>query len=266
MKKKTLYTYTVIVIFVMGCRLVNDALIPSDVVAITMVAETDVASTSTSMAKATHTPIPTNTQAPSKTPKPTATPDIMATQQYDALLSALETFEKKGYVSSSAGEVIEFESFTEDWAQMDWFQWWTYDLVANEFLFKSHFKWKTAISTPEESGCGIVFGLQENGDFYSVFLTSNRILFFMSRGSSLYEVGKTRGSGRTDFGNPAEAEFILSVKDQKAFVSVDGEFTEYTLSVDQTTEGEIALSLLSGTNRDYGTRCEMTDTFVWIPE
>jgi hypothetical protein len=88
----------------------------------------------------------------------------------------------------------------------------------------------------------------------------------MKRGSGVYQVGKTRGSGRVDFGNPAEADFAVAVKDQSAYVSVNGEVTEYTLSVDQTTRGTFGVTLLSGTNSDYGTRCEMTDVMLWAQE
>ena len=88
----------------------------------------------------------------------------------------------------------------------------------------------------------------------------------MSRGANVYEVGKTRGSGRVNFGNPAEADFALAVKGKSAYVSVDGDVTEYTLSQDQSTSGGFALTLLSGTNSGYGTRCEMTDMFLFRPK
>ena len=85
----------------------------------------------------------------------------------------------------------------------------------------------------------------------------------MGRGSHVYNVGKTRGSGRLDFGNPAEADLTIAVKGQNAYVSIDGDVTEYTLSQDQTTKGAFALSVLSGTNKDYGTNCKMSDMFLW---
>lgn len=69
-----------------------------------------------------------------------------------------------------------------------------------------------------------------------------------------------------NFSNPAEADFALAVKGKSAYVSVDGEVTEYTLSADQGTDGDFALTLLSGTNSGYGTRCEMTDMFLFVPK
>jgi hypothetical protein len=80
-------------------------------------------------------------------------------------------------------------------------------------------------------------------------------------------MGRTRGSGTVKFSNPAEADFKLIVKDNYAYVLVDDVVVgEYTLSQSQPVRGDLALTVLSGTNKDYGTRCEMTDIHVWTPE
>ncbi len=215
----------------------------------------------------THTKIiePSKTPKPTSTPKPSATPDIVATQQYSEFLSLIQHFEDKGYVDSTNGTAYQLAPFEEEWAQIGWFRWWPYEFSGADFVFSGHFDWSTASATPEISGCGIVFGLQENDDYYAVFLDKSRILFLRKTGASLYEVGKTRGSGRANFGNPAEADFAIAVKDKSAFVSVNGEVTEYTLLSTQSTEGTFAATLLSGTNSDYGTRCEITDMMLWYP-
>ena len=81
------------------------------------------------------------------------------------------------------------------------------------------------------------------------------------------EVGKTRGTGRVNFGNPAEADLVLIVKGTYAYVLVDDKVAgEYTLSADSVMEGDVALTILSGTNKDYGTRCEMTNILFWVPQ
>lgn len=215
-------------------------------------------------ATATNTPLPpTATKRPTSTPRPTATPNVAATQQYEAFYSMLQDFAEKGYVATTDGETQTFKPFKEEWAQRNWYQWWPETTVDSDFVFSGHFKWATAGSTSEDSGCGIIFGIQENDDHYAVFLDKSRILFLMARGTYAYNVGKTRGSGRVTYTPPAEADFVVAVKGQTAYVSVDGDVTEYTLSKDQTTRGDFGLTLLSGTNKDYGTRCEITDMILW---
>lgn len=208
-------------------------------------------------------PTPTNTPKPTSTPRPTFTPDVAATQKVDDFQNMLADFVELGYIESAEGKIIELDDFREEWAQLGWYQWWTYDEVPSDFVFKAHFNWSTALETSDQSGCGFIFGIQENGDHYAVFLDKSRILFLMARGSHVYSVGKTKGSGRANFGNPAEADFAVAIKEQSAYVSVNGEVTEYTLSADQTSRGWYGTSILSGTNRDYGTRCEMTDVMFW---
>jgi hypothetical protein len=206
---------------------------------------------------------PTKTLRPTSTPRPTATPNAIATKNAVEFASLLDEYKEKGYISTVDGKISEPVDFKENWAQINWFQWHNYGRVNSEFVFKTHFKWETASDTPEPSGCGIVFGLQENRDYYVVFLDFNSIRFRMKRGENLYRVGKTSGSGVTDFSNPAEADFVLAVSNQMAYVSIDGDLTVYTLSVDQPTNGGFAISILSGTNSKFGTRCESTDMFLW---
>jgi len=208
----------------------------------------------------------TNTPKPTSTPRPSPTPNVAATQKTADFNLLLSDYKEKGYVTTTEGDIYEPDPFKEDWAQLGWYQWWPFDFKAKDFVFSAHFNWSVANDQSDLSGCGVIFGLQENDDHYAVFLDRSRNLFLMGRGVNVYNVGKTRGSGTHSLGNPAEADFILSVKGQSAYVSVDGDVTEYTLSADQTSAGTFAFSILSGTNKDYGTRCEMTNIIFWQPK
>jgi hypothetical protein len=80
-------------------------------------------------------------------------------------------------------------------------------------------------------------------------------------------VGPTRGTGKVKFTTPAEANLTLIVKGAYAYVLVDGELVgEYTLSQSRQLTGDVGLTILSGTNKDYGTKCEMTDIHLWTPD
>ena len=218
---------------------------------------------------ATTTLVPTNTPKPTNTPRPTKTPDLAATQRSEALNAEVQAYYSMGYLTTTDGEFVEYEDFQADWAQLGWYQWWILDEKASDFFMSAHFKWSTAWEYNDVSGCGFVFGLQDNNDHYAVFLDKSRILF-LNTDQSLgggYEVGKTKGTGRVKFGNPAEADFTLIVKEKYAIVLVDHEMVgEYTLSKTKPIEGNLGLTILSGTNRDYGTRCEMTNLRLWRPK
>ncbi len=213
---------------------------------------------------------PTNPPEPTATLEPIATPDVAATQEYEDFYSQVKEYNDKGQVASLNGSYVTIEDFSESWPQIGWYQYWTVEKDISDFVFSSHFTWSTASSTPDVSGCGVVFSLQPNGDHYAVFLDKARVLVLhkdSSRGNKSYEVGKTRGSGRVNYSNPANADFSLAVKGNHAYVYVDKNFIgEYTLSADSIMQGEFDLTLLSGTNKDFGTKCEMTHSKLWIVE
>jgi hypothetical protein len=223
--------------------------------------------TDTPAPTATITLTPTNTPRPSPTPRPTKTPDLAATQKYDAFNAEAQKYFDLGYLSSADGRFTEIDDFEYEWAQLYWYQWFPLDETVSDVYFSAHFAWESAYQNADTSGCGVIFGLQEDKDHYAVFLDRSKVLFLINNGSGVRNMGRTRGSGTVKFSNPAEADFKLIVKDNYAYVLVDDVVVgEYTLSQSQPVRGDLALTVLSGTNKDYGTRCEMTDIHVWTPE
>lgn len=229
-------------------------------------------STSTPKATATITLTPTNTPRPSATPRPTRTPNLAATQRIEDLNAEAKSYFDLGYLTTSDGKFTEYDDYKDEWAQLGWYQWWPLDPVDGDFYVSGHLKWASAYRNADLSGCGFLFAIQENNDHYAVFLDRAKILFLDSNQSSSYSrpVGTTRGTGIVKFDNPfdkpVEADFTIILKGAYTYVLVDGEVVgEYTLSQSRLLKGYVGLSTLSGTNKDYGTRCEMSNLHVWVP-
>jgi hypothetical protein len=193
------------------------------------------------------------------------------TQTYlDKMKEETENYYDLGYLASTDGAYRKYGDFSEEWAQLNWYQWWILDDTARDFYLSAHFKWSSAYRNADVSGCGFVFAIQENGDHYAVFLDRSAIRF-LSADQSPYvrKLGVTRGTDRVNFSNPAdepvETDFTLIVNNEYAYVLVDGEVVgEYTLSQSKALRGNLGLTLLSGTNKDFGTRCEMTNVHAWL--
>jgi hypothetical protein len=65
---------------------------------------------------------------------------------------------------------------------------------------------------------------------------------------------------------PAKADFALIVYDYYSYVIVDGEVVgEYSLPQSDNIEGDLGISILSGTNKGTGTTCEITNMRLWTP-
>jgi hypothetical protein len=226
------------------------------------------ASPSTPTATATPVPAtPTKTVKPTPTPRPTRTPNVTETQNYADIFSDVQKYKEEGIIPSTDGEYSVLDDYTDWIAKRGFLHYRWLDVTAMDFVYKAHVKWSTAGETYDTSGCGIVFAVQPNGDHhdhYGVVLDKSRVYFSSSHGGYYDDLGKTRGTGRLNFGNPAEADLTLVVYDYKAFVYVDGKFVgEYTLSKDQELSGKFGYGIISGTNHDYGTRCEIKNSRIW---
>lgn len=227
------------------------------------------APTDTPVPTATITPTPTNTPRPSPTPRPTKTPNLAATQRFEEYESEVQQYFDLGYLPSTEGRVIELDPFSFEWAQLGYYMRFPLGVDAGNFFLSAHFAWNSAYQNADLSGCGIAFANLDNSEHYAVFLDRTRVVFVDAdnRYSSSRILNVTRGTGRVKFDLPASADFTLIVKDAYAYVLVDGEVVgEYTLSQSRPWRGDIAYTVLSGTNKDYGTRCTMTDIHLWLSD
>ena len=237
------------------------------------VAATEPPATSTPSLTATETLVPTATFTPTATPRPTRTPNLAATQRAEEMNAEAQKYVDLGYLSKPVGRFVDYDDFEEEWAQLGWYQWWILPDSPRDFFMSAHLKWLSAYRNADTSGCGFLFSIETDGSHYAVFLDRTQILFLVSDASSSYsrKVGLTRGTGRVKFDNPAdapvEADLTLIVQDAHAYILVDDEFIgEYTLAQSKILEGNLGLTLLSGTNKDFGTRCEMTNIHAFFPE
>jgi hypothetical protein len=230
--------------------------------------------TETPQPTATQTLTPTVTPTPTKTPRPTRTPNLAATATSEAVNAEVQKYFDLGLLASTDGKFVDYEDYSREWAQLGWYSWVILDDKVSDFFLSARVKWSSAYRNADVSGCGFVFAIQEDGDHYTVFLDRTQILFLNADSASSYSslVGLTRGTGRVRFNNnpadqPIEADFTILVKDAYTYVMVDGEVVgEYTLSQSKILNGNLGLTTLSGTNKDFGTRCEMTNIHAWIVE
>jgi hypothetical protein len=217
---------------------------------------------------ATLTPTPTNTPRPSPTFRSTRTPDLAATAHVEDLNAEIRAYYEKGYLTTLDGLLREFEDYRSEWAQLGWYNWLPLEHSVGDFYLAAHFKWDSAVETANISGCGFIFGRQPNDDHYAVFLDRQQVSFFITDHTLGYSkpISPTRGTGRVKFNYPAEANFTLIAKRAYAYVLVNGDVVgEYALAQSRPSQGDLGLTVLSGTNKDFGTRCEMSNLHLWSP-
>jgi hypothetical protein len=216
----------------------------------------------------------TATTPPTSTPKPTATPNLAATQEAQQDQATLQQYVDSGYISSTQGMFYDLTDNTREMAQKNYldYDFTGFDGQVSDFAAWADLKWSSAapVSYPEFSGCGFGFRMKDNGDAYTAMVTDDSVLvtwcFQALKGCG--RVGKTSGKGTVKLANPGEAHFEFIVNGGKAVALVNGDLVaKYTLFTDRLTDpGFFTYSIISGTNKDYGTRCTVTNGKIWVPD
>jgi hypothetical protein len=230
-------------------------------------------STPTAVSTSTSTSLPTATARPTNTLWLTQTPDIAATKAIEETNARTKDYLSKGYISTTNGQLYKLDDYSKEYAEINYLSGMTstgYDNPVADFIFRADFHWENAIKNPETSGCGLYYRIQSNGDFYSVYLDTDRIVmggYTAALSRYVQRFGVTSGSGRVGFGNPADANFTLILNGYMAYVLVNDEFIgSYTLHTDKMLDpGIMGYFIKSGTNKDFGTRCKITNATLWVP-
>ncbi len=168
-----------------------------------------------------------------------------------------------GYISDTGGRYHALSDFNETWAQIYWYQWWYTKFSPPDFVLRTDVTMDSAAAYADSaSGCAIVF--REDG-------TENHYLAVvdMYGGVSLSRVykGRMANIGWDTYGSinvrTDRLQFMLAVQGDKISAFVDGEHVLTRIDT-VLTSGNLALSLLSGTNKDFGTKCQMKNIELWI--
>lgn len=184
-----------------------------------------------------------------------------AAMMYDMILDLYDD----GYVAQTEGSYYTALDFDESWAQINWYQWWQTGYAPEDFIIRADASWDSASETANwfSSGCGFVFREDGPENHYLAYLgLDGNVYFARSVRNNWSTVGRPSWYGRLDV--PAgSAEIMLVVEGDRFTFFVNGDRVANRVD-GSLDEGNLALTLLSGTNAGYGTRCSMTNIELWI--
>ena len=201
------------------------------------------------------TPSPTSTPIPTSTNTPTATPDIVATQEYEAFLPLIDEYYTAGKISSTDGDYYRLDDYSDSLADLEHYQWATLDTIKTKnFLLKTKLTMSTANKYNANTGCGFVFDL---GYWLSgIFISQDGTASYMGNNTIYFE------DSYLAFPNPAEIEVILVLSEETFMLYIDGR--EALVFHGGEEKGNIGYAVISGSDEDYGSRCEFTNTQLWV--
>ena len=179
----------------------------------------------------------------------------------DAFLEFLSELEEDGLIDGD-GTYTSYGDYEDEWAQIDYYQWLTFE-HADRFVFAANMSWASASDRPNNfsAGCGIVFNSATGNVNHllasvrmdgNVYIDGIRNYQYLSYGKYKYGPASTKGS----------VDFAIVVDNDKATVFLDGQ--RFVRKADLPIMGDgVGIATLSGTNKDYGTRCTYEDIFFY---
>lgn len=189
---------------------------------------------------------------------------IQATQQATDLFQTIQTLHSEGLLDDPGGTYHRIGDFDESWAQIDWYQWWPTGYAPENFVVRAHTIWESGSPTANwfSSGCGFVFREKDADNHYLIYLALDGNVYLKG-----YVSGKFFELGREYYGKvetlQGEADVMLVASGDRIAYFVNGERVFERSNSALNEAGDLAITLVSGTNKTFGTRCMVTEIELW---
>jgi hypothetical protein len=189
---------------------------------------------------------------------------LSATQTAQPMQALVDSLAKDGYLKTAEGTYYQIEPFDKSWAQLNWYKWWGTSYSPTNFVLHTHTNWWSASRKANwyASGCGFVFHEADEANHYFIGLVLNGNVVLHRVKDGIYTALGHNLYGNIDVPD-GSAEVTLVMEDGWITFFVNGKKVLRTKDT-SIPGGDLAFSLISGTNKDFGTRCLMTDTELWI--
>lgn len=181
---------------------------------------------------------------------------------YESILN----IERDGVVGNHEGEFIALPDFHRDEARRNYMFFHDTEYNAANFVVETDLQWESASMTADwpTSGCGFVYGQNER-EYLFTFLSLDGFVYTMRHLDS----GDWKYLSAERWGTPdlpkGRAKFLLAVWDRRATVYVND--ARISSVYDGAYRfGIINLTVVSGTNKGFGTRCIFNGPKLFILE
>jgi hypothetical protein len=218
--------------------------------------------TSTPAPTATITLTPTVTATATATSTSTPLPNLTATQISSDFADTLQELYDAKYVTTKDGTYLHLSDFKKDVAKINYLKWYETGQSPTNFVLRSDITWDSASAAANDSGCGFFFHITGNDKFYIFYVSLKGTVQMSGYNSGVWsELGTgTYGSAKQKGG----VNLTLIAQDTTYKVLINDKLIKtYTGSIGKLLHGELAYTVLSGTNKSFGTRCTFTNTVLW---
>lgn len=193
----------------------------------------------------------------------TAESIFVATSQAVGMSGRVDDLLEAGHLDRTEGTYARLPDFNEEWAQINWYQWWPTGYSPSDFVIRADISWDSASDKANwfSSGCGFVYHVAPDSDHLVAYLGLDGFTYFARNINDRYSI-IGRSFAKTVNVPAGGAEIMLVSNGSTMHFFVDGERAQTRLASD-LRHGELAYTLNSGTNKGYGIRCQMEDVELW---
>jgi hypothetical protein len=196
----------------------------------------------------------------------TAEADMEVEAQVGAFSEKLQLAYDDGALPTMDGTYHRLENFDESMAKINWVWWWYTDYAPENFVIRVDANWDTAseLTNWDRSGCAFAFGLEDDKNYNYTWLGLDGFVNLRRVQKGYWQWIAKRPNGKLSIPE-GEAEIMMVVFDKRITIYVNGEkeLSEYDSLY---TAGKLGLSVYSGTNTGFGTRCKMSNIDLMIFE
>lgn len=198
-----------------------------------------------------------------------ATRVARATSTAQPLAAAVERLVSEGYLTHGQGAYETLLDFFREWAQINWYQWYSTSKAPTNFVVRADVAWQSASDKANwfNSGCGFVFretpreGSTRGLNHYLAYLGLDGVVYMSRQNNGQFVQLAKAKYGRVEVPEGG-AQIMLAVEGEHFHFFVNDTHV-LSMTDGALDSGELSYTLLSGTNRDFGTRCEMTNVGLW---
>jgi hypothetical protein len=186
-----------------------------------------------------------------------------ATAQAQPMVDLVQQLYADGHLSRTDGTYFTLPDFDASWAQIGRYIWIPTGFSPTDFVIKADASWDSASDTANwwTSGCGFVFREDGVENHYLAYLGLNGRVYFFRNVNNVYATLGSSYYGKLDT-HEGYAQIMLVVEGINITFFVDGEKV-HTRQDQGLASGNLALTLLSGINTGFGTRCKMVNIELW---
>lgn len=167
----------------------------------------------------------------------------------------LQELYEEGLISSPQGKFIALDDWTEAVAKINYVSLWPTGYKPDTFVIRANSSWESSSDTTNwfDSGCGFVFGEQDKYNFHLIYLGLDGNVHYSRWVDNNGEVIAEDHYGEVGIPD-GSADILLAVDGRNFSFYIKGE-PVINSSDTWLNPGALSFTIMSGTNKGFGTRC-----------